>query len=86
MIRPGVYLLAGEPEPRIDWEGSCCNLAPAAMKSTLHSQLVHAHAEGSACTNVWRSNLGYKLRVSIPSSDHEPLNSIPGVPGVGRPI
>jgi len=75
-------------EPKIDWEGSCGNLATAVGLYALNSGLVKSNPDGSAKVRVWQVNLGYEIRVNIPPENIPPedLISIPGVPGLSRPI
>lgn len=75
-------------EPKIDWEGSCGNLAAAVGLYALNSGLVKSNPNGSAKVRVWQVNLGYEICVNIPPENisSEDLISIPGVPGLSRPI
>lgn len=73
-------------EPKIDWEGSCGNLAAAVGLYAVNAGLVKANPDGSARVKVWQVNLGYEICINIPPKNCKDLISIPGVPGVGLPI
>ncbi|HLB52865.1 MAG TPA: PrpF domain-containing protein [Chlamydiales bacterium] len=74
-------------EPKIDWKGSCGNLAAAVALYAIDERLVHSQPDGSAQVNIWQANLNYEIRVKIyPPNDKRFWISIPGVPGKNSAI
>jgi 2-methylaconitate cis-trans-isomerase PrpF len=74
-------------EPKIDWNGSCGNLAAAVALYALEEGIVQTHRNGSAQINIWQENLGYKIQANVYSpEDKNNWISIPGVPGKGLAI
>ncbi|HLX54193.1 MAG TPA: PrpF domain-containing protein, partial [Aquella sp.] len=71
---------------KIDWAGSCGNLAAAVGLYAINNGLTQLNNDGSTCIRVWQVNLGYAINVHFPQNSETNLISIPGVPGVGRPI
>ncbi len=63
------YLFGQVPidAPRIDWSGSCGNLAAAVGPFALHAGLVDgAPREGLARVRIWQANLGQRIVAHVP--------------------
>lgn len=73
-------------EAKIDWQGSCGNLAAAVGLYAINEKMVQLDKNGFARIKVWQANLGYEIHLEIPSYNENNLIAIPGVPGNGRPI
>lgn len=74
-------------EPKIDWQGSCGNLAAAVALYAIHEGLVQQNKTGSTLVNIWQENLGYEIRATVyPANDKNHFISIPGVPGTSSAI
>ncbi len=71
-------------EPKIDWAGSCGNLAAAVALYAIHEGLVQPSQDSTTLINIWQENLGYEIQTKVYPPDH--LISIPGVPGTSSAI
>jgi 2-methylaconitate cis-trans-isomerase PrpF len=69
-------------ESKIDWKGSCGNLAAGVALYAIEEKLVQTQSNGSAKVSIWQENLNHEIRVKVyPPNDQTHWVSIPGVPG-----
>jgi len=71
---------------RVDWSGSCGNLAAAVALFALEEGLVARSRAGVDLVKIFQANLQYSIHVSVPHVDAAQDQTIPGVEAPGSAI
>lgn len=64
---------------RVDWSGSCGNLASAVALFALQEGLVVRSRAGADLVKIFQANLKHSIHVSVPHADAAQDQTIPGI-------